>query len=379
MNLRTHSPEVKRKRENTTFQFRLPVALLTALALAGGCNLAPNYKTPPVPIPGAFKETDGWKTAQPKDDALRGKWWEVFGDPQLNTYEEQVCISNQNVAAGFANFLAARAVVKEARSQYFPTVSANPSVVRSHSSSSIVNSSSPNSSSIGSGRSGTGTLYSLPLDASWEPDLWGAIRNTVKANTSTAQASAATLANLRLTAEAELAVDYYELRGQDALGKVLTDIGGRRSGNHWSLTKALYETGIDSDEDVAAAETQLATAQAQAANLGIQRAQYEHAIALLLGRPASTFSIAAHPFSACGSGASFGRNTVTIARAAAGHCRRRARGGRGQRADRRGAGGVFPNAHAERSRGIRKHIAGEFGFGAKFCVVAGRPGGPNHF
>ncbi len=199
------------------------MALLTALALAGGCNFAPKYKTPPVQTPATFKETNGWKVAQPKDGVIRGKWWEAFGDSQLNTYEDQVCISNQNLAAAFANFLAARAVVKEARSQYFPTVSANPSVVRSHSSSSIANSSSTNSSSVGSGRSGTGNLYALPLDASWEPDLWGAIRNTVKANTYTAQASAATLANLRLTAEAELAVDYYELRGQDALGKVLND------------------------------------------------------------------------------------------------------------------------------------------------------------
>jgi NodT family efflux transporter outer membrane factor (OMF) lipoprotein len=140
-----------------------------------------------------------------------------------------------------------------------------------------------------------GTLYSLPLNASWESDLWGSIRNTVKADTYNAQASLATLANLRLAAQADLAVDYFSLRGQDALKKVLDDTvaGYQRSVN---LTRTLFETGIDSEEDVAAAETQLAIAQVQATNLGIQRAQYEHAIALLLGQPASAFSIAPRPF-----------------------------------------------------------------------------------
>jgi NodT family efflux transporter outer membrane factor (OMF) lipoprotein len=265
-----------------------PVMVLAAVMFMGGCSFAPKYDTPSVQTPGAFKETNDWKMAQPSDDAIRGDWWKMFGDSQLNAYEDQVSISNQNLAAGWANFLAARAMVKEAQSQYFPTVSANPSVTRSKQSSSTF--SSPNSSS-----GGTSTLYSLPLDASWEPDLWGAIRNTVKAQTYAAQASAATLENLRLAAQADLAVDYYNLRGQDALKEVFdaTVVAYQKT---LDLTRTLYKTGIDSDEDVAAAETQLATAQAQDTNLGIQRAQYEHAIALLLGQPASTFSIAMQPF-----------------------------------------------------------------------------------
>jgi NodT family efflux transporter outer membrane factor (OMF) lipoprotein len=264
------------------------VAVLASLVFWSGCNLAPQYQPPVVSAPDAFKETNGWKLAQPKDEVIRGKWWEMFGDKQLNTYEDQVCISNQNLAAAFANFLEARAVVKEAQSQYYPTVSANPSVTRSRQSASISSSATHSSGT-------TATLYSLPLNASWEPDLWGTIRNTVKAEVYNAQASAATLENLRLTAQADLAVDYYELRGQDELKKVFDDtvVAYQKS---LDLTRILFQAGIDSDEDVAAAETQLATAQAQASNLGIQRAQYEHAIALLLGQSASTFSIAPEAF-----------------------------------------------------------------------------------
>jgi len=269
------------------------IALLTAMALLAGCNFAPKYKTPPTPAPEAYKETNDWKMAQPKDDAIRGKWWEIFGDAQLNTYEDQLTISNQNIAGALANFLAARAVVREARSQYFPTVSANPAVTRSHPSSSTSSSISTN----GVARGSDSTLYSLPLNATWEPDLWGAIRNTVKADSYTAQASAATLENLRLDAQSELAVDYYQLRGQDELKRVF-DATVAADKKTVELTKNLFQFGIDSDEDVAAAETQLATAEAQATNLDIQRAQYEHAIALLLGQPASTFSIPPKPFKA---------------------------------------------------------------------------------
>jgi NodT family efflux transporter outer membrane factor (OMF) lipoprotein len=283
--------EAVRESKNFVAQLNVAVALMVALAFVGGCSFAPKYSTPSVPTPGAFKEANDWKMAQPSDDAIRGNWWTNFGDPQLNSYEDQVCISNQNLAAALANFLAARALVKEARSQYLPTVSANPSVTRSRQSASLA--SSPNSSSSGS----TETLYSLPLDASWEPDLWGAIRNTVKAQAYNAQASAAQYQNLRLTAQADLAVDYYGLRGQDALKQVFDDTvtAYRKT---LDLTRTLYQTGIDSEEDVAEAETQLATAQAQDSNLGIQRAEYEHAIALLLGQPASTFSIPAQPFKA---------------------------------------------------------------------------------
>jgi NodT family efflux transporter outer membrane factor (OMF) lipoprotein len=269
-------------------------ALLVGLLLVNGCDVGPKYHTPAVQAPAAYKEltpedmkaTDGWKVAQPKDDALHGKWWEIFNDPQLNALEEQVNVSNQSIAQAYANYMAARALVKQARSQYFPTITTTPSIVNQHE--------QVNSGSSGSGSSSakavTFTEYSLPFDATWVPDLWGRVRNTVRANVASAQASAADLENTRLTMQSELAVDYFQLRGQDALKELLdsTVVAYRESLN---LTRALYETGIDSDESVAQAETQLDTTQAQDTNLGILRAQYEHAMAMLVGKPPSEFSI----------------------------------------------------------------------------------------
>ncbi len=277
-----------------TNNMRAAAALLCgALLLFPGCVVGPHYNRPAVDTPGTFKEVtpddlkkmDGWKVAQPQDSALHGKWWETLGDPQLNALEEQVDISNQNVAAAFANFMAARALVREARAQYFPTLTGGASASRQR--------------QVTTGANGqpTGTTYnefSLPFDASWTPDLWGRVRNTVRANVANAQASVADLENTRLTAQAELAVDYFQVRGQDALKQLLdaTVVAYTESLN---LTKALYETGIDSDEAVAQAETQLEATRALDTNLGILRSQYEHAIALLAGKPASSFSIAVEP------------------------------------------------------------------------------------
>ncbi len=260
----------------------------------GGCSFAPKYQRPAVQTPAAFKElppqspeaTNLWKIAQPSDALIRGKWWEMFTNTQLNALEEQVAVSNQNVAAAFANFLSARALVKEARAQLFPTLAANPGVTRSR-------------QQVPGSQSGAATLtdYSLPLDASWQPDFWGRIRNTVKANAFEAQATAADLQNTRLTAQAELAVDFFQLRGQDAL-KHLFDDTVRAYQESLDLTKVRFQTGIASDEDVAQAEIQLETAQAQATNLGILRAQLEHAIALLIGKPPAGLSIPVEPLSA---------------------------------------------------------------------------------
>jgi NodT family efflux transporter outer membrane factor (OMF) lipoprotein len=281
-------------------------ALLCGSVLFLGCDVGPKYNRPAAKVPATFKEVtpddlqkmDGWKVAQPQDAALHGNWWELFGDSQLNALEEQVNISNQNVAAAFASFMAARAVVRQARSQYFPTVSVGGSIVRQH---------QPGSSGgTTSGNSGTTfNEYSLPFDASWTPDLWGRVRNTVRANVANAQASEADLENTRLTAHAELAVDYFQLRGQDALKQLLdsTVVAYEES---LKLTKALYETGIDSDEAVAEAETQLETARAEDTHLGILRSQYEHAIALLVGQPASSFSIAVEPLKTPPSAIPFG-------------------------------------------------------------------------
>jgi NodT family efflux transporter outer membrane factor (OMF) lipoprotein len=295
---------------------------LMALAMLCGCTVGPPYLKPSVQSPSAYKEltaaqfkdTDGWKVAAPQDTTLRDKWWELFGDPQLSALEEQVKVSNQNVAAAYAAFMQARAMVKQAQAQYWPTLTVGASMTRSHqpagvgaaaasgtgtsaaSSSGGTGTSATSTSGTGitsvSSEGGTGNFFSLPFDASWTPDLWGKVRNLVKGNIAAAQASAADLANAQLTAQAEVAVDYFELRSQDDL-IALADATVKAYTESLALTQAQYETGIASDETVAQAQVQLQTTQAQATNLGIQRAQYEHAIAVLVGQPASTFSVAA--------------------------------------------------------------------------------------
>ncbi len=275
-----------------TNKIRAATAVLgiAVLFIFQGCVVGPKYNRPSVDTPGTFKEVtaddlkkmDGWKVAQPQDSALHGKWWEIFGDPQLNALEEQVSISNQNVASAFANFMAARAIVREARAQYFPTLTVGPGATRQRTAVAETN---------GKTTGTTFNEFSLPFDASWTPDLFGRVRNTVRANVANAQASAADLENTLLTAQAELAVDYFQVRGQDAL-KDLLDATVKAYAESLELTKALYETGIDSDESVAQAETQLEATRALDTNLGILRAQYEHAIALLVGKPASSFSVA---------------------------------------------------------------------------------------
>jgi len=266
------------------------VAIL-ALMLAG-CAIGPKYVRPSAVSPAAFKElqpgdfpnTDGWKTGQPKDDAIRGNWWEVFHDVRLNELEDKVNISNQNIAAAAAAYSAAQATIKEARSQYFPTVTAGANITNLH----LV------IPAAGAVIGNTYTEYSLPLQASWEPDLWGRVRNTVKASTYAAQASAADLQNVRLAAQSALAADFYELRSQDSMQQVLnaTVVSYAEA---LELNQSLYQSGLGSDEAVAQAETQLRAAQAQAASVGILRAQYEHAIALLIGEPASTFNLTVEP------------------------------------------------------------------------------------
>src|SRR5271156_2728302 len=276
-----------------TSKMRATIALLSTALLLQGCVVGPKYHRATVTTPGTFKEVtpddlkkmDGWKVAQPQDSALHGKWWEIFGDPQLNALEEQVSISNQNVASAFYSFMAARAIVREARAQYFPTLTVGASATRQRTASSVVN---------GQSTGATFNQFSLPFDASWTPDLFGRVRNQVRADVASAQASAADLENIRLTAQAELAVDYFQLRGQDAL-KDLLDATVKAYAESLKLTQALYETGIDSDESVAEAETQLEATQALDTNLGILRAQYEHAMALLVGKPASSFSVAIEP------------------------------------------------------------------------------------
>jgi len=300
------------------------LALVLLAGLAGGCTVGPKYHTPSTQAPPAYKEAtppapapatvpvpsgntapgtsrtttsapaaiaperETFRVAEPSDDTIRSRWWEMFNDPELNALEEQVNVSNQTLAAATASYFSARAIVREARSQYFPVVAVGVAAARQRTSS------SGSSSSSSSPDRGSVAAFSDPLSATWEPDLWGRVRNQVSASRAAAQASAADLENIRLSIHSELAVDYFALRGQDAL-KQLLDSSVADFRQSLDLTRALYETGIDSDEAVAQAETQLNSAEAEAINVGILRAQFEHAIAVLVGQLPSTFSVSEQP------------------------------------------------------------------------------------
>ena len=271
---------------------------IAAAILLTRCRVGPRYHTPPVtaqapPIsykesPTQFKDTDGWKVAEPQDAMLHGKWWEIYNDSELNALEEQLNINNQNIKLYFQNFMAARAIVRETRAQLFPTATFGPSYQRSRSSANLKNSTGTNGSSVNAGSQST--LTSLPFDVSWEPDLWGRIRNTVSEYQFEAQLSAADLENERLSEQANLALFLFELRGQDALQQLYaaTIAADQRSLDY---AQAQYETGIGGKINVVEAQNTLQNVQSQAANVGVARAQYEHAIAVLIGTNPSSFSI----------------------------------------------------------------------------------------
>jgi NodT family efflux transporter outer membrane factor (OMF) lipoprotein len=272
----------------------------TAVTLIAGC-VGPAYVKPEVGTPSAFKESSAaayvgadagaWQPAQPQDAALKGKWWEVFGEPELNALEEQLNIDNQNIAQFFQNFMAAREQVNIARASYFPTLTTTPSATRTHTSGAFGKGTAV---STGSGSiTSTGTTYnvfSMPFDVSWEPDLFGRIRNTVREYRYAAQVSAADLENERLTEQASLAEFYFQLRGQDALQDLYNKTIEAQK-KSLELTRVLLETGIDSPEDVAQAEVTLANTEATAVGIATNRAIYQHAIATLIGKPASDFSM----------------------------------------------------------------------------------------
>jgi NodT family efflux transporter outer membrane factor (OMF) lipoprotein len=286
--------------KNSMTQFRQPFTTRRALyagvlcAMLAGCNVGPKYHPPTETAPAAFKEsptqfkeTDGWTVAQPQDAVLRGKWWEIYNEPELNALEEQLNIDNQNIRQAFENFMEARALVREARAQYFPTVSIGGAYTRSQSSSNVGSPPSPNSGQ-------QSQLFSLPAEVSWEPDLWGKVRNTVHASQYNAQLSAADLENERLTEQASLAEYYFEIRGQDALQQILNDTVAADK-KAVESEQARYDTGVDDQISLVESKTTLASAESAAINLGIARAQYEHAIAMLVGKQASTFSIPVEP------------------------------------------------------------------------------------
>ena len=218
---------------------------LIVIVFLAGCTVGPKYHVPPTPAPPAYKEltpesqqeTDGWKQAQPQDSVIHDKWWEAFNDPELNALEEQVNVNNQNIKEYFENLMEARAVIREAHAQYWPTVTANPSWARQRSSNNLTHSTQANTGQ-------TSTLISFPVDVSWVPDLWGKIRNQVREAQYSAQVSAADLENEQLTEQASLASYYFEIRGQDALQKIL-DETVQANQKALDVTKAAYETGID--------------------------------------------------------------------------------------------------------------------------------------
>ncbi len=272
-----------------------PIAVAACLLLIG-CAVGPKYHPPAPPTPSAadykespvnFHDAEGWKVASPRDAMLRGKWWEVFNDPHLNALEEQLNIDNQNIKEYFQNFMEARTLIAQAHSQYWPTVSANPSWTRQKSSGSLTNSTQANT-----GR--TSTRISIPIEVSWVPDFWGKIRNQVREYQYSAQISAADLESERLTEQASLAQYYFEISGQDALKKILDDIVAADQ-KALELAQTRYDTGIDDYISVVQARTTLQSAQAAAINVGVARAQYEHAIAVLLGKLATDFTLPAKP------------------------------------------------------------------------------------
>ncbi|MBV8114132.1 MAG: efflux transporter outer membrane subunit, partial [Silvibacterium sp.] len=225
-----------------------------------------------------------WKTAQPSDALLKGKWWEIYNDPQLSDLEEKLTVSNQNLKAATEQYFQAREQVRVARSYYYPTLSVGPSISRQHTS----------ANQVGAIRGETYNAFSLTGQVLWEPDLWGQIRRTVEQTRANAQASAADLANIELSLRSELAVDYFEMRGLDTQ-KQLLDNTVASDADYLQLTERRFKGGVATEVEVAEAQTQLENVRAQDIDVGVARAQFEHAIATLIGVTASSFSLPPMP------------------------------------------------------------------------------------
>jgi NodT family efflux transporter outer membrane factor (OMF) lipoprotein len=272
----------------------LPVASL-ALVLLSGCMVGPKYSRPSAPMapafkespPTSFKEDDGWRVSEPSDAQLKGNWWELFGDPQLNALEARVEGANQTLKIADANFRAARANIGFYRASEAPTIGVAPGIAavrdsanQPYLSKTIVN-------------NGTGN-FTLPLELDYEIDLWGRIRRQVTAAREQAQASAADLANTRLSLHAEVAIDYMEARSADAQIKLLNDTVKAYT-DAVNLTRDRYEGGVSPLSDLSQARTQLDTARVLETDISVTRAQYEHAIAILIGVPPAQFTLAPTP------------------------------------------------------------------------------------
>jgi NodT family efflux transporter outer membrane factor (OMF) lipoprotein len=262
-------------------QTSFPRLLLAAsvAVLMTGCAVGPDYVRPDVSTPANYKELEGWKAAQPRDDVVRGEWWRLYGDPVLDDLEAQVASANQNLAQAQAQYRAARALVESSRASYFPTLDANASSVSSNRTGAIRN------------------THTLTLDAAWEADLWGRVRRTVESSRASAEASAADAEAAKLSAQAELAVNYFQLRALDAQRQLLDDTVAAYE-KSLQLTRNRYASGVVAKVDVVQAEAQLRTTQAQAVDTDEQRAQLEHAIALLVGKSPAQLSLPRVPLKA---------------------------------------------------------------------------------
>jgi NodT family efflux transporter outer membrane factor (OMF) lipoprotein len=281
---------------------RLPASRVSVLLCAGlaACMAGPRYIRPSAPTPPAFKEAEGWAPATPSDAADRQDWWTVFGDPALNALEAKVTVSNQTLRADEAAYREAHALVAQDRAALFPTLSLDASATRSYSGSSGVS----QSTGAGNGANGTGSFvgsgtrvtYQPSVGASWAPDVWGSVRRTIENARGDAQASAATLANARLSAQTELAVDYIGLRQLDEEKRILdeTVAGYART---LAIVQNKYAVGVAAQSDVLSARSQLLSTQAQATDLAQQRARLEHAIAILTGEPPSALTLTPAPWS----------------------------------------------------------------------------------
>ncbi|HEX4007765.1 MAG TPA: efflux transporter outer membrane subunit [Acidobacteriaceae bacterium] len=265
-------------------------ALLLCLA---GCTVGPNYHRPSAPTAPGWTATPppngSWAQAKPNDGVLRGAWWQMYGDAQLNTLENKVAVSNQTLRAAMEQYFEAREQVQVARSQYYPTLAAGPAFNRTRESNNQAN-------TVKGVTNYQYNAFSIDGQAQWEPDLWGQVRRTVEESRANAQASAALLANVELSLRSELASDYFELRGLD-LQKQLLDNTVKSYADYLMLTEVRFRGGVATESEVALAQTQLDTTRAEDIDVEIAREQYEHAIATLIGVPAPSFNLPPMPLS----------------------------------------------------------------------------------
>jgi len=279
-------------RHNRNVQLRVwnralaSVALASVLSIAG-CAVGPKYNRPAVEIPPAYKEVGDWKPAQPNEQNLGGAWWQIFQDQQLNALEDQINVSNQNLKAAEAQYTQARAVLRYYRADYYPSINAGAAATRNR----ISNNRPPGHLST---NGDTYNDYQIPVELSYELDVWGRVRKTIESQRDQAQASAADLATINLSLHAQLGMFYFQSRSLDAQEQLLNSTVAQYE-QAYQLTDSRFKGGLASEVEVQQASTQLETTRAQAIDVGVIRAQYEHAIATLVGKPASSFHLSPLP------------------------------------------------------------------------------------